>query len=75
MPLHLLPIWVPLSCGGCGTPFTGNARSVPQWRDAPCCPTCWGRINDLRVRVGMQPWDTPADAYPEEVAWPRSAMT
>lgn len=63
MPLHLLPIWVQLSCGGCSRGFTGNARSVPQWRDAPCCPTCWARINDARRRLGLLPWDTPADAY------------
>jgi hypothetical protein len=70
MPLHLLPIWVPLRCGGCAKPFTGNARCVPQWRDTPSCPTCWRQINDLRVRAGFQPWDTPADAYPKEPAWP-----
>jgi hypothetical protein len=76
VPLHLLPIWVQLRCGGCAGSFTGNARSVPQWKDVPACPTCWQRINDLRVRVGMPPWDTPVDAYPEEEeAWLRSTTT
>jgi hypothetical protein len=63
MPLHLLPIWVQLRCGGCGAGFTGNARSVPQWKDQPACSTCWQRINDLRIRIGLSPWDTPVDAY------------
>lgn len=64
MPLHLAPLWVELRCGGCARPFTGNARSVPQWNGAPACPRCWDRANSLRVQLGMQPWDCPADAYP-----------
>lgn len=64
MPLHLAPIWVALTCGGCGRGFTGNARSVPQWKDAPACPACWDRVNGLRVQLDLPPWDCPVDAYP-----------
>ena len=66
MPLHLLPIWVQLHCGGCGQLFTGNARSVPQFRDAPACTGCWDRINTMRTQAGLPPWEAPDDAYPAE---------
>lgn len=65
MPLHLLPIWAQLTCGGCAQQFTGNARSVPVWNGSPACPKCWERSNALRTQLGFQPWDTPVDAYPE----------
>lgn len=53
-----------LHCGGCGHRFTANVRTVPNWRGAPACESCWDRTNALRIQLGMQPWDTPADAYP-----------
>lgn len=65
MHLHLTPLWVDLVCH-CGRRFTGNARSVPQWRGVPACPTCWSKVNALRARLGESPWDTPSDAYPDQ---------
>lgn len=58
------PLWASLRCGGCGQPFTGNARSVPQWNGHAACPTCWDKVNGLREQLGEPRWDTPADAYP-----------
>lgn len=55
-----------LRCGGCLQPFTANPRSVPNWRGAPACQRCWERANNLRIQLGLQPWDTPTDAYPTE---------
>lgn len=66
MPLHLLPIWAVFTCGGCKQPFTGNARSVPQFNDCPCCRACWDKLIALRAQLDLQPWDLPEDAYPSE---------
>lgn len=51
-------------CGGCGQPFDANVRTVPQWRDQPCCRTCWDKVNALRLRAGLEPWEAPVDAWP-----------
>lgn len=64
--LHLAPIWARLTCGACTRPFMGNARTVPNFRDTPACPGCWQKLNELRERLGLPAWDTPADAYPPD---------
>jgi hypothetical protein len=55
---------VRLRCGGCGSRFTGNAYSVPQYRDAPACRGCWRRLNLLLRQANLPEWETPEDAYP-----------
>lgn len=62
------PLWVRLRCGGCGTRFTGNAFTVPQWRDAPSCRGCWDRLNLMRDQANLRPWETPPDAYLDDGA-------
>lgn len=58
------PLWVSLHCGCCSGEFVANAHSVPQFRDAPACRSCWRRLNLFRRQANMPEWDTPEDAYP-----------
>jgi hypothetical protein len=58
------PLWVPLTCGGCKTGFVGNAYTVPHFKDAPACRSCWRRLNLILRSANMDEWDTPEDAYP-----------
>jgi hypothetical protein len=64
LPGRRRPLWATLLCGGCKHPFTGNAHSVPVWRDLPCCRNCWRRVNLIRRSANLPEWDTPEDAWP-----------
>jgi hypothetical protein len=55
---------VALYCGGCKRQFEANARSVPVLKGSPACRSCWGLINERRMQLGLEPWETPQDAYP-----------
>jgi hypothetical protein len=59
------PLFAALVCGGCGRPFTANARTVPCFKGVPACRGCWDRVNGLRVRLGYGAWDRP-DCYPSD---------
>ncbi len=64
------PMWVSVSCAGCGSPFTANAYTVPVLGNpdtggGPACRGCWRRLNLIRRSANMPEWDTPEDAYPD----------
>jgi hypothetical protein len=62
--LRRAPLWVQVTCGCCGIGFEANAYTVPQYRDAPACRSCWRRLNLFRRQANLDEWDTPEDAYP-----------
>ena len=55
---------VALVCGGCRGEFEANVYSVPKFKDAPACRSCWDLINTRRAQLDLPMWEAPADAYP-----------
>lgn len=56
------PLLASLRCG-CGARFEANVKTVPVFRELPCCQGCWDRLNRLRAAIGLPEWGRPP-CYP-----------